>query len=156
MSYVPETYMPVFFFGFHVITNSRCLFSTQSDACSFIVFNFRQPCIFVMEKTTLTQCGGNTVDIDDLVFLGRFKSSKGVTLAIVDADTDVQNCAKLLDCAAVFVSVPKVLSQVRCQSNFLPLSVRPSPIFVKNGKCIWMSVTYIFISVFYNHNVSIL
>lgn len=75
------------------------------------------------------------------VLVGSCKSTKGIAVAIVDANAIIQGGDKLNHSADRFVSVPEVLSEIRDPNsrhslNFLPFTVdtmEPSPDSLKKG-----------------------
>lgn len=75
------------------------------------------------------------------VLVGSCKSTKGIAVAVVDANAIIQGGDKLNHSADRFVSVPEVLSEIRDPNsrhslNFLPFTVdtmEPSPDSLKKG-----------------------
>ncbi|CAN4075936.1 unnamed protein product [Withania somnifera] len=84
---------------------------------------------------TVTAAAAATATAGTGVLVGSCKSTKGIAVAVVDANAVIQGGDKLNHSADRFVSVPEVLSEIRDPSsrhslNFLPFTVdtmEPSP-----------------------------
>ncbi|KAM7488156.1 hypothetical protein LguiB_025640 [Lonicera macranthoides] len=78
---------------------------------------------------------GQAAATAERVFVGSCKSTKGIAVAVVDANAIIQGGEKLTNCADKFVSVSEVINEIRDPMsrhslNFLPYTVdtmEPSP-----------------------------
>lgn len=85
---------------------------------------------------------GQAAATAERVFVGSCKSTKGIAVAVVDANAIIQGGEKLTNCADKFVSVFEVINEIRDPMsrhslNFLPYTVdtmEPSPEALKKGR----------------------
>lgn len=83
--------------------------------------------------------------------VGSCNSTKGIAVAVVDANAIIQGGQNLAHNADRFVSVPEVLSEIRDPTsrhslNFLPFTVdtmEPSPDALKRGLYIYLYIIYV-------------